>query len=398
MQNTKMQTLWNLCQELKSKRETLVEKMSFTQNYLDEQQSLISVELSSLRQNNDSLSLNVNQMASQLHVLHQHWGSYQNREHEHLHALQNRDQSFQDLILNFEALSAEAEILRVLHQHCDADLHEQTAPLFQELDKWHQHIESAYQQHLEVRVQQLDHPGAVVPESEAALVKCTEFLAEFEPSWNDLKTLLLEQSVGQSSDSAPSSDQVASLTARYQDLNAELNQMEAAAHEREKALQETFRTVQTIVSDFHRLRDSNQELSEELANINDQTSRLIEMVEAYRQAAIESAEDSESRIAAIEAERDQALAQSGASADTSSDDSSDSEASNEDANSKAEACRDAVRKKIAVVIRHRFGKLPRKLSSAMKNVTQSKKIDALFDSALACETLEAFETEVDALT
>ena len=59
MQNTKIQTLWNLCNELKEKRQFLVDRLKSTQDYLDQQQLDLSREVHMLRQQNHALEQNV---------------------------------------------------------------------------------------------------------------------------------------------------------------------------------------------------------------------------------------------------------------------------------------------------------------------------------------------------
>lgn len=76
MENTKIQTLWNMCLELKDKRQSLLEQWRNTQHYLDSKQTLIENEFEILRQNNTELAQDVDSLYSQLAQFQHFWKSY----------------------------------------------------------------------------------------------------------------------------------------------------------------------------------------------------------------------------------------------------------------------------------------------------------------------------------
>jgi len=76
MENTKIQTLWNMCLELKDKRQSLLEQWRNTQHYLDSKQTLIENEFQILRQNNSELAEDVDSLYTQLDQFRHFWKSY----------------------------------------------------------------------------------------------------------------------------------------------------------------------------------------------------------------------------------------------------------------------------------------------------------------------------------
>ena len=143
-QNTKIQALWQLTQELKEKRESLKEKLSYTQNYLDEQQLVMSGELRTLKQENSGLSQDLQTVLAELQSLHGQWKEHQSSEISHLDALQDRDQGFQDLILEFERLSAERQLLENLLPKSSPELQTEAAPLLEDFDSWYEYTLSSF--------------------------------------------------------------------------------------------------------------------------------------------------------------------------------------------------------------------------------------------------------------
>jgi len=235
MPNTKIQALWQLTQELKEKRETLKEKLSYTQNYLDEQQLVLSTELNSLKKENKGLSQDLHTVLTQLQALQSQWQEHQKSEVTHLDALQDRDQSFQDLILEFERLSAERQLVDSLLEKTGDEINETAKPLLEDFDSWYAYTQDAYQKHLEARVEQLEHPGDNVNDSLEAVKQGVDFLAEFQPAWNNLKPQVIAE-LGSGTDSDTDQDkiqkEVQTLRQQYQEIEALLESTQSELAER----------------------------------------------------------------------------------------------------------------------------------------------------------------------
>lgn len=269
MQNTKIQALWQLCQELKSRRETLVEKMQQNQRHLDEQQWAMSEEVQQLKHHNQSLFAQVNMLI------------------EEVHSLQSQ-------------------------------------------------------------MRQGEPAPAAGP--------------EFPFSEGDLMA----------------------LHSRYTELANQLDLSESLYQSRGALIEQLQKTNQHVHYEFKALKEANSELSHDLEQLQAQTDQLIEMVENYRQAALEA-------YAEVEKMQEQ-QAQTPASADIP-DHTSETQ-TQEAFDSKAEAARDAVRKKIVILLRHRLGKVPRDVSNALKGISNSKTMDQMFELAMSVEDIDAFSAEL----
>ncbi len=257
MQNTKIQALWQLCQELKNRREVLVEKMHQNQAYLDEQQWAMSEEVRQLKGENQALFAQVHQLIQEVHQLQE-----------------------------------------ILQQPASAS----ASPAYEELSLLH---------------------------------------------------------------------------GRYTELANQLDISDSLYQSRSALLDQLQKTHQQVHYEFKALKDNNASLVQDLHALQDKTNQLIDMVESYRQAALEA-------YAEVEKMQDSAPT----SAVPEADDSNTS--AEEGFDSKAEAMREAVRKKIVVLLRHRMGKVPRQISNALKEVTHTKTMDALFEVAMTAESLDEF--------
>lgn len=261
MQNTKIQALWQLCQELKNRREVLVEKMHQNQTYLDEQQWAMSEEVRQLKGENQQLFAQVHQLIEEVH-------------------------------------------------------------------------------HLQDRLQNAPNAAGV-----------TE---------------------------TPAYEELSLLHARYTELANQLDVSDSLYQSRSALLEQLQKTHQQVHYEFKALKDNNATLVHDLQTLQNKTNQLIEMVESYRQAALEA-------YAEVEKIQENAPVSLEENAASPSDDSFDS---------KAEAIREAVRKKIVVLLRHRMGKVPRHISNALKEVTNTKTMDSLFEVAMTVETLDEFNTHL----
>lgn len=386
MQNTKIQALWQLTQELKEKRQQLVEKMHYNQSYLDQQQHLMQTELHGLQHETRQLEADLQQVCQALESLHQQWQQQPDTSsagNPRLSALQQ----------HFAAAAAERQLAGELLAVLTAESQAVYQPLLDDFDTW----QSYYQQSV-VEAEPTDD----------ALEQCEAFLAEFTPAWAEHKADILSQLQASAANAGTGSEQaetealqqtlsdlqqqlsereaeLGSLQQAYQTLEA--TQAEASTNaadadklaEAEAALQQ----AQTVQLEFEALRHSNHQLSSDLEQLRGHTDKLIELVETYRQAALEAVQQAEA------AEAQAAEAQSSTSpSEESTEDSGE-------ANSKAEAAREAVRKKTVVLLRHRLGKVPRKINQALKEISQNSALDKLFELALSVESIADFEAALE---
>lgn len=265
MQNTKIQALWQLCQELKNRREVLVEKMHQNQAYLDEQQWAMSTEVQQLKQENEALFAQVHQLIEETHHLRER--------------------------LNNPPPAPEPE----------------------------------------------------VPDYQA--------------------------------------DDLNRLHERYTQLANQLDVSDSLYQSRSALIEQLQKTHQNVHYEFKALKDSNRALVDDLQALQSKTNQLIELVENYRQAA---------REAYAEVEKIQAAQQQATEHEEEAVAETNVAPQDESFDSKAEAVRDAVRKKIVLLLRHRMGKVPRHISTALKEVSSNKAMDTLFEFAMTSETLDEF--------
>ncbi|PKL80362.1 MAG: hypothetical protein CVV27_00525 [Candidatus Melainabacteria bacterium HGW-Melainabacteria-1] len=374
MQNLKIQTLWQLCQELKQKRQSLVEKLSHTQSYLDRQQTLMSTELLSLRHRNDELSSDLTQLHSHLETLRKAW---QGRDNGAPATLDQTQIDLQNLAFQFERLAGELTFATLLAQAVGAAELSQLQALGAEFDPWYTRLH-------ELRL----NAGN---ESVAFLIKAESFVPEFHTSLSASRQALADSfglAPAAQGDEASAMLQVEleTLRGQYQSLQDELDAIQNRELDREQDLEgkdaqlgDMLQTVQTIQDEFDALRASNGELAEDMSRLTQQTDQLIGLVETYRQVALAAASEA--------GMNDEPEAESGDAGDAEDE---------EGGASKAEAVREAVRKKLNTLLRHRFGKVPRKLSNAFKEIHSGSKLDKLFDKALKVESIEEFEAGLEA--
>ncbi len=421
MQNLKIQTLWQLCQELKQKRQILIEKMSYTQTYLDQQQHLMSSELLSLRQHNNELSSDLAQLYSHLEALRHTW--HQRRDQAPAQAeLSPAQTHLHMLAMQFERLAGELTFGTLLAQSLGLE-QARWGELGAEFDPWYRQLHD------------LRHSGAA--ESEDFLAESENFLPEFrsaiEDARNDLAANLSNassfdqnQSENHSEQNALLQAEIETLRAQYQNLQTELVDLETHAAERQQTLLDQFQqdysrleqdlnqtqdflgtketqvgvllqTVQVIQREFDALRKNNHVLSADLKGLEQQTDQLIGLVETYRQAALSAISE-----AGLQAEAESTTIAEIADEETDGPEHADSSGLSESMEGeednhahKSDAVREAVRKNLNTVLRHRFGKLPRKVSSSIKEIHSSSKLSKLFDKALKAESLDEFEASLE---
>lgn len=113
MESTKIQALWNLCSELKLKRQQLLEQWKSTQGYLDYQQDLLEREFLTLRDHNQGLAETLSTLHGDLHQLRAGWQEHISRSLALQQEFSSLDVSYAELNSNFSSLQRE---LHGLHQ------------------------------------------------------------------------------------------------------------------------------------------------------------------------------------------------------------------------------------------------------------------------------------------
>lgn len=381
MQNTKLQTLWQLTQELKDKRHHLMEKLNTQQSYLDQQQSAISVELGSLRSNSDGLESILHTMMVQLNTLREQWDN-QAPAAPDTQAL-SMEPRFMDLFGQFAAFNGEAGAFQVLLSQASEDTQASFQNLFEQLAEWTQFFQEGHQAHI-ARQSSADEDNQTIEESH-------KFLQDYSEDWTQAKTQLLSELESAAPVEADTSQldalkqeyegQLQSLSSELESKALQISQLESSQQDKDSEVQESLTRVQHITQEFEELKQSNHELASDLQHLEGQTHKLIELAESFRQAALAAMDDDE--------EDDE---QSGAE---NSEQASEADSDEDSANhSKAEIVRDTLRKKIAVILRQRFGKAPRKVTSALRDITNNKEMDRLFELSLNCEDLDSYEAEL----
>ena len=363
MQQSKIQALWQMCQELKHRREVLMQQMQSNQEHLDQQQWAMSEELHRLKDANDDLSEQVQHLSSHVLTLHQSFAA-----------------------LPAASSPAEGDTLALdLNRHA-GELH--FARSFQ------QQLSDAHLETYQTYLADFEQWQAYFAESGGdpeALQATRDFLADFGPRWTALKSKMVNTFANSTGDSDTSSGELLALEERYGALASQLSTVESLYQSRSALLDQLQKTHQSVHYEFQNLKADNETLTGELGDLKGQVNQLMELVENYRQAALEAYAEVEKMQEAAQAAGDTSAPSEEASenASTASADFSPEEMAQFE--SKAEAIRDTVRKKINALLRHRFGKAPRSVSSGLKAITQNRLLDQLFDQALEVESIEAFE-------
>lgn len=366
MQNVKIQTLWNLCQELKQKRQDMIEKLSHTQNYLDEQQGLIRSELDSLRQNNQSLSAELEQFQQDFAALQETWQALQSAGPV---GPSPEQIALEQVALRFERLAGELTFATLLSQQAAPDQMSAWANLGGEFDPFYRRMH-------DLRSAPTEDPSEFIAEADAFT---PGFQQALEAARQDLAQALMSSSAGLGVGDGDMAATLTQLQADYQGLQSQLEDLHQAMQVKESQVSAANQAAHAVQSEFNALKANTDSLASDLGALQEKTDQLIELAETYRQIALAAASEA--------GMQDDSDVSEVAESDDSGDDGDDA--------SKTEAVKEAVRKKINTVLRHRFGKVPRKVSSALKEINSHAKLDKVFDKALKAETIEEFETDFE---
>ena len=208
------------------------------------------------------------------------------------------------------------------------------------------------------------------------------FQQSLEAARQELAEALMSGGGASGSDPSAVAVTLAQLQADYQQMQSQLEDLYQAMQVKETQVSSANQAAHAVQTEFNALKANTDSLASDLGALQEKTDQLIDLAETYRQIALAAASE-----AGMQDDSDS----SDSAVDSDSDDSGDD---GDDA-SKTEAVKEAVRKKITTVLRHRFTKVPRKVSSALKELNSHAKLDKVFDKALKAETIEEFEADLE---
>lgn len=380
MQNTKIQTLWNLCNELKEKRQFLVERLKHTQDYLDEQQWNLSREMHGLRQQTNSLAEDVGTLSYAVESIYSLWSNQSNQPNtggesvdlpdfqpllEAAQTQQELAQGFADQAANLALLAGEINL---------PDSPELFQEGFQELQsEFTQHygaFKAAQQYFASLQSQALSASSSEQPdfsELNASLSASAEFLASFGADAEGFQTQWQASKPYREAAPAAPSDGSA---------QAELTALQAQLEAREKLLSETYTQAYASAVALAELQGQHDDLAGEMEHLMGVLANFQDILNQRPQT------------------------EGGAVAAASSDDEDEeNEESTDSPESDRQVIREAVqesaRKRIAQVLKKRFTKVPRRVSNLLKKIEVSSRLDKLFELALECDSMDAFSSQLE---
>ncbi|MGE3728169.1 MAG: hypothetical protein AB7I41_21620 [Candidatus Sericytochromatia bacterium] len=384
MQNTKIQTLWNLCNELKEKRQFLVERLKHTQDYLDEQQWNLSREMHGLRQQTNSLAEDVGTLSYAVESIYSLWSNQSSQPNtggesvdlpdfqpllEAAQTQQELAQGFADQAANLALLAGE------IHLPDSPELFQEG---FQELQsEFTQHygaFKAAQQYFASLQSQALSASSSEQPdfsELNASLSASAEFLASFGADAEGFQTQWQASKPYREAAPAAPSDGSA---------QAELTALQAQLEAREKLLSETYTQAYASAVALAELQGQHDDLAGEMEHLMGVLANFQDILNQRPQT--------EAGAVAV------AIA-----ASSSDDEDEESEESTDSPESDRQVIREAVqesaRKRIAQVLKKRFTKVPRRVSNLLKKIEVSSRLDKLFELALECDSMDAFSSQLE---
>jgi len=382
MQNTKIQTLWNLCNELKEKRQFLVERLKHTQDYLDEQQWNLSREMHGLRQQTNSLAEDVGTLSYAVESIYSLWSNQSNQSNtggesvdlpdfqpllEAAQTQQELAQGFADQAANLALLAGEINL---------PDSPELFQEGFQELQsEFTQHygaFKAAQQYFVSLQSQALSASSSEQPdfsELNASLSASAEFLASFGADAEGFQTQWQASKPYREAAPAAPSDGSA---------QAELTALQAQLEAREKLLSETYTQAYASAVALAELQGQHDDLAGEMEHLMGVLANFQDILNQRPQT--------EGGAVAV-------------AASSSDDEDEESEENTDSPESDRQVIREAVqesaRKRIAQVLKKRFTKVPRRVSNLLKKIEVSSRLDKLFELALECDSMDAFSSQLE---
>jgi hypothetical protein len=388
MQNTKIQTLWNLCNELKEKRQFLVERLKHTQDYLDEQQWNLSREMHGLRQQTNSLADDVSTLSSAVESIYSLWQSQPGPTSPEAEAVEFPD--FQPLL---DAANTQQELAQGFADQAAAlallagEINLPGSPeLFQE---GFQELQSEFTQHYGAFKAAQQYFGSLQSEAlsqgQSTLPDFTELNASLSASAEFLASFSADAEGFQTQWQASKPYREAAPSASHEDsAPAELAALQAQLEAREKLLSETYTQAYASAVALAELQGQHDDLAGEMEHLMGVLANFQEILNQrpHVDAGVEGG--------AV------AVAVSAASPENDDDESDESDETPEsDRQVIREAVQESVRKRIAQVLKKRFTKVPRRVSNLLKKIEVSSRLDKLFELALECDSMEAFSSQLE---
>lgn len=390
MQNTKIQTLWNLCNELKEKRQFLVERLKHTQDYLDEQQWNLSREMHGLRQQTNSLADDVSTLSSAVESIYSLWQSQPSQTTSEAAAVEFPD--FQPLL---DAANTQQELAQGFADQAAAlallagEINLPDSPeLFQE---GFQELQSEFTQHYGAFKAAQQYFGSLQSEAlaqgqntlpdftelNAALSASADFLASFGADAEGFQTQWLASKPYREASPAASQEDSAP---------AELAALQAQLEAREKLLSETYTQAYASAVALAELQGQHDDLAGEMEHLMGVLASFQEILNQQPHV------DADAEAIAVAG----AVAVSAVSPENDDDESDESDETPEsDRQVIREAVQESVRKRIAQVLKKRFTKVPRRVSNLLKKIEVSSRLDKLFELALDCDSMDAFSSQLE---
>jgi hypothetical protein len=369
MQNTKIQTLWSLCTELKEKRQFLVERLKHTQDYLDEQQWNLSREMHGLRQQTNSLAHDVHDLSQAVDTVYSLWSQTSTPTAEafelpDFQALIEAAQTHQTL---YQRFAQEAETLARLQGEVQQPgspeiFQEGMQELQAEFNEQYQALKDQSLYFADLQNHALSNPDQAVDFSEfiASLSTLGSFLDSFSADTTGFQT--------QWQASVPYRETAPAAPDNNSDLAQQLETREAL-------LAETYTQAYASAVALAELQSNHDDLAGEMDHLMTVLSGFQEILNQRPQAAAATSSDNAD------------------DEDAETEDSADSPES--DRQAVREAVQESSRKRIAQVLKKRFTKVPRRVSNLLKKVEVGTRLDKLFELALECESMDVFSAQLE---
>lgn len=389
MQNTKIQTLWNLCNELKEKRQFLVEKLRHTQDYLDEQQWHLSREVHNLKQQTHHLSHEVSTLVQALETVYSLWSIHQKKQDivpsnsilADFFPLLDCARLQQDLFWRFYELTITLQQLKpeIMQDSAPEIFQEGFQELFSEFTEQIQLFRQSSAKFNNLQEQALTAPDNLPDFSNlmGALSAYAEFLNSFS---EDLQGFQAQWQA--SIPYRQPIDQTAEIAHLQQELGAvrtAMYELQTEKASREKLLVDTYSQAYASAAALAELQSNNNDLTREM-------NHLLQVLENFQQMLHHN-------ILPVAASAPLSPSPSGRDEDMDVD--FDAESPESDRQIIREAVQESSRKRIAQILKKRFSKVPRRVHTLLKKIEVSSRLDKLFELALECDSIEQFSSQLE---
>ncbi|PIQ24326.1 hypothetical protein COW36_24040 [bacterium (Candidatus Blackallbacteria) CG17_big_fil_post_rev_8_21_14_2_50_48_46] len=387
MQNTKIQTLWNLCTELKEKRQFLVERLKHTQDYLDEQQWHLSREVHLLRGQTHALAHEVETLQHALHTVHRLWAARQSVVAEpsssvlpDFYPLLDCARLCADLNLRYQEQAVALATLQpeVMREGSPELFQEGFQELNAEFQEQFTLFKQTAQEFANLQEQALTAPEAL-PDFDAvhgALGAHSEFLNSFSEDTEGFQTQW-QASVPYREPQGASQQELEALQQEVGALRLSLHQQAEEKESREKLLAETYAQAYASAAALAELQSNHDDLAGEMEH-------LMGVLNGFQETIQQKGGAQSVSIPAPSSSEDE---------DEETD--LDAESPESDRQAIREAVQESSRKRIAQILKKRFSKVPRRVHNLLKKIEVGTRLDKLFDLALECESIEQFSEQLE---